>query len=294
MGVHPRQKLACREGFDEVVVDPGPKALDARVLGRPCGQQDDRYVGEVRIPPQRGRKLKPVQPGHHDVGQDEIGPLPPRRRQRRLAVGDRLDHPTPPRQQADEIAAHVGIVIGQQNAGVHRLSRQGGGLPFVQKTRRLFCPLLGQSRKPAQRFLDERFGLACRSGQAARSADPVGREVVRPERHEDREGRAVILPALDRDGAAVQADQFLHQGEADAAPLVRSASRAVDPMEALEHARQFRGRDPDPGVADPQRGAAWRGRQTNGDAALKGEFEGVGEKIENNLLPHVAIHVDRL
>ena len=34
--------------------------------------------------------------------------------------------------------------------------------------------------------------------------------------------------------------------------------------------------------------------QLDGDAAVEGEFEGVGEQIEDDLLPHVAIDIDRL
>ena len=59
-----------------------------------------------------------------------------------------------------------------------------------------------------------------------------------------------VLSARDR--AAVELDQLLDQGQADAGPLVRPAARPLDPVEPLEEAGQLLGRDARPGVADGQ------------------------------------------
>ena len=42
--------------------------------------------------------------------------------------------------------------------------------------------------------------------------------------------------------------------------------------------------------------SAWprRGAQGELDGSLQGEFEGVGEEVEDDLLPHVEVDVDRL
>ena len=58
--------------------------------------------------------------------------------------------------------------------------------------------------------------------------------------------------------------------------------------------RQLLGRDARPGVADGQLHRAADGPQADGDLPLEGELEGVGEQVQDDLLPHVAVHVDRL
>ena len=57
--------------------------------------------------------------------------------------------------------------------------------------------------------------------------------------------------ALGLDRAAVQLDQLLHQGQADAAPFVRAAPCVLDPVEPLEQPGQLLGRDARAGVAAP-------------------------------------------
>ena len=58
--------------------------------------------------------------------------------------------------------------------------------------------------------------------------------------------------ARDRDAAAVQRDQLVHQRQPDARSLVRARARASHAVEALEHVRQLLGRDADAGVAHRQ------------------------------------------
>ena len=72
------------------------------------------------------------------------------------------------------------------------------------------------------------------------------------ERHGHSKGRALVDRALDRDAAAVQLDEFLHQGEADATALVRSAPLPFNPVEALKQQRHFRCRNTNAGIADRQ------------------------------------------
>jgi hypothetical protein len=100
--------------------------------------------------------------------------------------------------------------------------------------------------------------------------------------------------APNRDGAAMQADQVSHQGEADPASLVRAALLPLHTMEALEQQRQVPGRNTHAGVADAELRVTCHRPHAHADAALEGEFEGIGEEVEDDLLPHIPVHIDRL
>ena len=74
----------------------------------------------------------------------------------------------------------------------------------------------------------------------------------------------------------------------------RSAARALDAMEAVEDERQRLMRDAGPGVGHDQQEGAGFLAQRHGDAAGEGELEGIGEQVEDDLLPHLAVEVGRL
>ena len=65
-------------------------------------------------------------------------------------------------------------------------------------------------------------------------------------------------------------------------------------MEALEQLRQFVGRDAGAGVAHGEDEMLVRLTQPHLDFAVESELEGVGEEIEDDLLPHLAIDAGRL
>src|SRR5262245_40526383 len=96
-----------------------------------------------------------------------------------------------------------------------------------------------------------------------------------------RKGRAAVDLALDRDAAAVQFDEFPHQGKADAAALVRSASLPFDSVETLKQQWQFRRRNANAGIADRQPRRVVDLPQADGDGALECKLEGVRDKIED-------------
>ena len=124
--------------------------------------------------------------------------------------------------------------------------------------------------------------------------DPVRRQMRGPGRDGHGEAGAPIDLAGDRDGAAMHADQFAHEREADARPLVRAAAAALDAQEALEDARQGLGGDADAGIGHGQAHRARNRFQPDDDAAPEGELEGVRQEVEDDLLPHVPVHEDRL
>jgi hypothetical protein len=71
-----------------------------------------------------------------------------------------------------------------------------------------------------------------------------------------RQATANVVPCprcSDRDVAAVEAHQLLHEREADPAAFVRARARVLHPVEALEHLRQVGCRDPDARVLDRER-----------------------------------------
>ena len=127
-------------------------------------------------------------------------------------------------------------------------------------------------------------------------AQPIVGKMRRSERNGYRECAAPTRLASHADIAAMQLDQFLHQREADAAALEGAPAGAFDAAEALEQMRQLFGRDARAGVmhADLSVAAVGRGLNSDADLALEGELEGVGEQVENDLFPHVAIDIDRL
>ena len=65
-------------------------------------------------------------------------------------------------------------------------------------------------------------------------------------------------------------------------------------MEALEDPRRLVLGDADAAVAHPQHRLPTLRGQRHLDAALEGELEGVGDQVEDDLLPHLAVHEDRL
>src|SRR3546814_6451131 len=65
-------------------------------------------------------------------------------------------------------------------------------------------------------------------------------------------------------------------------------------MEAFEQARQLWRGDAHAGVADGQQGTVPRRHQAHGDPALESELERVGHEVEDDLLPHATVDIDRL
>jgi hypothetical protein len=90
----------------------------------------------------------------------------------------------------------------------------------------------------------------------------------------------------------VQFDQLADQGKTDAGTFVATGPGSGHPMEPLEQVRQITGRYPDAGVRDGQFSGAATAGQPHRDGAVKGELQGVGEQIQDDLLPQIRIHVD--
>src|SRR5690348_3459919 len=117
---------------------------------------------------------------------------------------------------------------------------------------------------------------------------------MRPAEREP-DGEACSAPdlALDADRPAMQIDQFMNQHKADTATFVAARPLPLDPVEALEYQRQFVLGNPDSGVDDRKLDLSVPDGLRNRQHALEGEFESIGEKVENDFVPHVPIDIDR-
>ena len=151
---------------------------------------------------------------------------------------------------------------------------------------------VGGRRKPAQRLRDEGGGAGRRREVARRLRCARCRpRLAIGDRHGER--RAAADLAVDADVAAVEVDELAHQSEADAGSLVGAPALAFDAVKALEHAGKISGGNADAGVAHGEAGAAGRVVEPHVDAAFEREFEGVGQQIEHDLFPHVAVDIGR-
>jgi hypothetical protein len=85
----------------------------------------------------------------------------------------------------------------------------------------------------------------------------------------------------------------MYQSQTDPTSLVGSTRHIGNTIESLEQFGDgFRGNS-DSSVPNAKLGHVAHAMYTDGNFSLEGEFEGVGNQIQNNLLPHIAIHVDR-
>ncbi len=108
----------------------------------------------------------------------------------------------------------------------------------------------------------------------------------------DGEGRALPLATAGGDGAAVELDEFLHEGESDAAALVGAGAGVLDPVEPFEEPWHLGLGHTDAGVGDGDDRVPAVAVHRDGDRTVEGELEGVAEQVEDDLLPHAPVDVD--
>jgi len=108
------------------------------------------------------------------------------------------------------------------------------------------------------------------------------------------EGRTMSRLAFNPNLAAEQAHQFLHECETDSRALVSAAALTFDAMESFEHALQLRFGNADAAVFHNEHCAGTISVDRDLDPAVQREFECIGDEVENDLFPHLAVDVDRL
>ena len=151
-------------------------------------------------------------------------------------------------------------------------------------------------RQPAQRLLDVRRRARSPSTPCARAAPTrsAGR-CATPSGSETRERRALRRArSSTRTVPPCSRDQLLHQRQPDARALVRARARALDAVEALEQRGSSSAGMPMP-VSRPCSSTSRRATPaTRVIVPVERELERVREQVEDDLLPHVAVDVDRL
>src|SRR5580700_732408 len=90
----------------------------------------------------------------------------------------------------------------------------------------------------------------------------------------------------------MESDHVINEGEADARSFVRPSALSIDAMKSIEDTGQLFFRHADAGISDGEHGLARVFEHADRDAAVPGEFEGVGDQVENDLLPKVMIDED--
>ena len=208
------------------------------------------------------------------------------------AVGHRLDVIAGALQQPDQVFAHVGVVVGDQHAG--RRSGRGrrcgrgisasvsaGGQPAV-------------AGQPAQRLLQVGFGDPGGRPPGSRVDERVRRQVAGAQRQRT----VTVVPAPSVLSAVMvppcRPTSSLTSARPIPLPSVERALGGLDPVESLEQPGHFGGRDADAGVGDADDRVAALGGDPHRDRSVEGVLQRVGQQVEDDLLPHVAVEVDRL
>jgi hypothetical protein len=87
--------------------------------------------------------------------------------------------------------------------------------------------------------------------------------------------------------------QLLHQSQPDPGALIAPALRALHSVETLEEVWKLALRDASAPIPHPQDRLAFFFSKGHLNFPLEGELEGIGEEIEDYLLPFLPVHVDR-
>ena len=293
VGGRARQQFAGRERLDQIIVGAGVKALDLGFLAGARRQHDDWQVAQLRAFAHRTQQTEAIELGHHHIADQQVGPGRLRTLQRGLPVGRGLDLVTLLDQHARDIAAQVGVVVGDEHApAIDRGSGGDGGL--AHRGRVEDGGVLVLARQPAQRLFDKRLGAPRRGDAGGGGFYAIGGKMGFAQGNFHREGRSLTDGALRADLAAELFDEFVDQREANPRTFEAAPLRALDAMKSVEEFWQFVRRYAGAGVAQLENRLAVALAQFNGDFALEGELEGVRHQIENDLLPHIGIDIDRL
>src|SRR5579872_5613463 len=118
--------------------------------------------------------------------------------------------------------------------------------------------------------------------------------MVLPKGYADDESAAAFERTFDPNESAMQLDQFLHQSQADACSFMRAAAGVRHSMKPLEESRDCFRRYAYSRILNSELCKVANPIYADADFSLEGEFESVGDEIQNNLLPHVAINIDGL
>ena len=181
------------------------------------------------------------------------------RLERLAAVRHGLDRASARPSSRAQVLAHVGVVVGEQDprVGGRRRAAVEPGRSMRRERRHARRPLDGSQRAASSTNASAPRRSTRRARGRASRAPAAGARC--PSGMRDGERRAAARRSLSTSTVPpCSRTSSCDQRQPDAGAFVRAAARALDPVEALEEARQLRGRDADAGVAHR---AAARGRR---------------------------------
>ena len=184
------------------------------------------------------------------------------------------------------------VQAGHHHVADHQIGQIGAdrlqGFPAVGDG---VDPVAGPAEQTGQVFAHVGVVVGDQHARCLRPRQRNRRAVRGAERQPDGEGSARTLGAVGDDAAAVQPDQFLHQGQADTAAFVGPRACGRDAVESFEQTGHLSSRHTDAGVGDgdDRVGPLASCRDRNG--ALERELQRIGQQVEDHLLPHVAVEV---
>ena len=284
--VDPRAQLTCGERLHEVIAGARLQAFDARLLAGTRRQQDHRDRGRGRICLQFLQQLEAVEPGHHHVGDDQRRRVTFHGLERRSSVRIGVDAPTIG-QQAVHVLAHVHVVVGEDDA-----FDPGRRVVWID---RVYAAWRGSAvLDPAQGLRHVQPGTGGGGRSSARLMHPLAGQMCHPPGNGHRKRGALVQPARNRQCAAVHPDQLVDEREPDAGAFLRAGASALDPMKPLEDVPDLAVGNAHAGVAHAEFHHARTLEKRQVDRTVERELQGVREKVQDDLLPHLPVHVDRL
>ncbi len=287
-GADAGEELARAERLRQVVVRARLEALDAGLFTGPGRDEDDREPAQRRVGADGAQQRQAVQPRHHHVGEQQIGRLAANRLERRQAVADGLDT-VGRREQAGDVVAHVRVVVGHHDPrSWRRLSPRRPTLcstpgPASQRDASPTIAAAGEAGAPSVRGVAASRAVSAAARPAPASAGIETRNV------EPCPGSLTTStsPSCRRTSSRTSARPMpLPSTLRPPAPRTRwnRSKRCGSSAAAM----------PSAGVAHLQDRRAALAAQAHLDGAVQGELEGVGEEVEDDLLPHLAVDGDRL
>ena len=262
-----------------------PRAPRSAHPPRARGEHDHGEMPQGRIAAYRTEQADAVELGHHHVAQQHVSLLPPQRREGLSAIAHRL-HVTYGREEMADVVAHIGVVVGHD-------TRPGAGRGRAK-------PLTGS----ATGALAEPHRSASSTNARARPAVAArlgGRREIRlGEVRLDPSGIRTRRTCCPVRGCSPPAPSRRGAGPAPGRGPGRSrsprASGRATPSTRWNRSK-MRGSSP-AGMPVPvsrtDSSTAADGPEADDDLPLEGELEGVGDQVQDDLLPHVAVHEDRL
>ncbi len=207
---NPHEELAGGEGLGDVVVGPGAQTFGSGFLPGTRRQKHNGDGSESRVASHGPHERKSVESGHHHVAENEVRRAPANRGERAFSVADGFHVPVLAK-ETGHVVAHVGVVVGDENARPRARAAARRGERSRDRVVR---------RDPAQCFFDVRLCRDRGGLERALGPDPILGQVVHAEGHPDGKRGPLSLLAPYSNVSPVEAHELVHEREADPGALV--------------------------------------------------------------------------